>query len=118
MQTRLRALALSALLIASPAGADPAFIDLDAAGALQSLETTRPDQHDIVRRILRDAERLPQPQVAGYLHTAYDASDVSLSSLLLVSYPPKRRLAFRLGDVSYAATVTVSTRSFEAMPAR
>ena len=118
MQTCLRALALSALVIAFPAGADPVVIDLDAAGALRRLEAARPDQYPIVRRILRDAERLPQPQVAGYLHTAYDASDVSLSSVLLVSLPPKRRLAFRLGDVSYAATVTVSATSFEAIPAR
>lgn len=57
--------------------------------------------------ILRDAERLPEQRVEGWIRTTYRADSVHLSQLLLVSYPPKRRLSFSLEGVSYNATVVM-----------
>lgn len=82
-------------------------VDLDAPGALARLEKERPAQYGRVANILRDAERLPEQRVEGWISTTYHADSVRLGQSLLVSYPPKRRLSFSLEGVSYRATVVV-----------
>ena len=49
--------------------------------------------------LLRDAERMPETQVEGLTAPADDADSVHLGRMLLVSYPPKRRLSFSLEKV-------------------
>ena len=112
------AIASVAAFTAAPAIAETEFIDLDRPGALQDLQRERAADYRRVVGILRDAERLPSKQVEGWIRTAYGAESVQLSRLLMVSNPPKRRLAFSLGEVKYSATVTVSLWSPVLTPAQ
>jgi hypothetical protein len=82
-------------------------VDLDSPAAVERLQKEHPSQYDTVIRILRDAERLPEQRVEGWIRATYPAESVHLGQLLLVSYPPKRRLSFSLAGVSYYATVVV-----------
>ena len=93
------------VFLSSFAGAT--IVDLDAPGALARLQEERPAQYGTVASILRDAERLPEQRVEGWIRTTYHAESVRLGQLLLVSYPPKRRLSFSLQGVAYLATVVV-----------
>jgi hypothetical protein len=119
---RRRALVLAATLAPlapiAPALATPLVVDLDAAGALERLRSEQPARYEKVTALLRDAERLPERQVEGWVRTRYDADAVRLGHLLLVSYPPKRRLSFSLEKVSYVATITVALPPAKIVPAR
>jgi hypothetical protein len=119
---RRRALVLAATLAPlapiAPALATPLVVDLDAPGALERLRSEQPARYEKVTALLRDAERLPEQQVEGWVRTRYDADAVRLGHLLLVSYPPKRRLSFSLEKVSYVATITVALPPAKIVPAR
>ncbi len=108
MKNSLGAFAIAAVFTSASAIADSQVIDLDQPGSLQDLRQQRAADYQKVIRILQAAERLPSKQVEGWVRTAYGAESVHLSQLLLVSYPPKRHLAFSLGEVRYSATVAVS----------
>jgi hypothetical protein len=116
---RRRALVLAAALAPiAPALATPLVVDLDAPGALERLRSEQPARYEKVTALLRDAERLPEQQVEGWVRTRHDADAVRLGHLLLVSYPPKRRLSFSLEKVSYVATITVALPPAKIVPAR
>lgn len=114
---RLLAAALFAPL-APALAAPPAVVDLDAPQALARLRRERPAHYEKVTALLRDAERLPEQQVEGWLRTRYDADAVRLGAMLLVSDPPKRRLAFSLENVAYRATIVVALPPAAIVPAR
>ena len=113
----LGALAPLAVSLA-PALAAPLVVDLDAPGALARLRSEQPARYEKVTALLHDAERLPEQQVEGWVRTRYDADAVHLGSMLLVSYPPKRRLSFSLEKVSYVATIVVALPPAKIVPAR
>jgi hypothetical protein len=118
MNRLLNAAAAAALALTSAAGwARPAIVDLDAAGALAMLRQEQPEQYRKVIAILQDAQRLPQAQVAGRLRTNYQADSVHFDQMLLVSYPPKRRLTFSLDKVPYVATIVVRLAPARIVPA-
>ena len=100
--------AVAGPLVFSSSFAATTIVDLDSPGALAKLRTEQPAQYATVTNILRDAERLPEQRVEGWIRTAYPARSVRLDQLLLVSYPPKRHLSFSLEGVSYHATVVVN----------
>ena len=114
----LRTLALAALLALPALSAGAPVIDLDAAGALAKLQVEQPRHFETVVRILRDAERLPEGAVPGWLRASYDAREAAFGPTLLASYPPKRRLSFALESVHYRATVVVNATKPVAVPAR
>lgn len=111
-------LAAAALVPLVPALAAPAIVDLDSPGALARLRAERPEQFSRVMELLRDAERMPENKVEGWIRTRYNADSVHLGDMLLVSYPPKRRLSFSLEEVSYRATIVVSLPPAVIVPAR
>ena len=115
---RRHVLALGALAPLAPALAAPLVVDLDAPGALARLRSEQPARYEKVTALLRDAERLPEKQVEGWIRTRYDADAVQLGQMLLVSYPPKRRLSFSLEKVSYRATIVVALPPAQIVPAR
>ena len=109
--------AVAAPLVFSSSFAAATTVDLDAPGALARLQEEQPAQYGTVASILRDAERLPEQRVEGWIRTTYHAESVHLGQILLVSYPPKRRLSFSLEGVSYHATVVVQLPPATIVPA-
>ena len=113
-------LAATALVPLAPALAAPPVVDLDSprrAGAAAQRSGRRRLQK-VIGRCWRDAERMPEKQVEGWIRTRYDADAVHLGSMLLVSYPPKRRLSFSLEKVAYVATIVVALPPATIVPAR
>ena len=98
-------------------GGPQVTVDLDAPGSMNRLRAENPARYRAIAAILADAERLPEQAVASYLHTNYPVSSVSLGPTLLVSLPPKRKLAFELHQVGYTATVVVQLPPARATPA-
>jgi hypothetical protein len=86
LPNRRHVLALGALAPLAPALAAPLVVDLDAPGALARLRSEQPARYEKVAALLRDAERLPETQVEGWIRTRYDADAVQLGQMLLVSY--------------------------------
>ena len=85
-------LAAAALVPLAPALAAPAIVDLDSPGALARLRAERPEQFSKVMELLRDAERMPENKVEGWIRTRYDADSVHLgrhaAGLLSAQAPP------------------------------
>jgi hypothetical protein len=92
-------------------------VDLDAPDTLERLARDDPGRYATVRHLLDDASRIAPSAARGLLHVRYQAEDVSLAPVLMTSLPAKRRLAFRLADVSYRATVPVLEPVARLMPA-
>jgi len=115
---RRHVIALGALAPLVPALAAPLVVDLDSPGALARLRSEQPARYEKVMALLRDAERLPETQVEGWIRTRYDADAVRLGQMLLVSYPPKRRLSFSLEKTAYVATIVVALPPAAIIPAR
>jgi hypothetical protein len=111
-------LAATTLLPLAPALAAAPAVDLDSPQALARLRSERPAHYEKVIALLRDAERMPEKQLEGWIRTRYDADAVQLGSMLLVSYPPKRRLSFSLENVAYRATIVVALPPATIVPAR
>jgi hypothetical protein len=110
--------AAAALAPLASALAAPTVVDLDSPQAMARLRSERPAHFEKVTALLRDAERMPERQVEGWIRTRYDADAVRLGSMLLVSYPPKRRLSFSLDQVAYRATIVVALPPATIVPAR
>ena len=110
--------AATTLVSLAPAFAATSTVDLDSPQALAQLRSERPAHYEKVIALLRDAERMPEKQVEGWIRTHYDADAVQLGSMLLVSYPPKRRLSFSLENVAYRATIVVALPPATIVPAR
>jgi hypothetical protein len=115
---RFVVLAALAPLAPVPALAAPLVVDLDVPGALARLKGDQPARYERVMALLRDAQRLPEKQVEGWIRTRYDADAVQLGQMLLVSYPPKRRLSFSLEKTAYVATIVVALPKPRIVPAR
>jgi hypothetical protein len=107
----------SAVTFVSPAAAQPRDVDLDAPGALESLSRDDPTRYATVVRVLDDASRIAPAAARGLLHVRYHADDVELAQVLMTSFPAKRRLSFRLDEVTFRATVSVLAPVAGSMPA-
>jgi hypothetical protein len=107
--SRLRAAGLAVSLAVAPlvAFAAGATVDLDAPAARDALRAAQPDTAAKVDAILADAARLRPSDAARIIRTRYDATDVDIGALLLVSYPARRRMTFVLDGTGYRATVRV-----------
>jgi hypothetical protein len=100
-----------------PTLAAPVIVDLDAPGALDTLARTNPIHYDKVQRIVAGVKSKSDLEVNDWLRVGFNAKDVQYVPLLMVSYPPKRRLSFTLDDKSYKTVVTLDVQP-KAMPAR
>lgn len=101
------AVACAALTISASAAAVP-VVDLDVAGTLDEMRRVEPARYARVAAVLRDAARLPVGEAERWIRTTYRADDVSFGRVLLVSYPPQRKLSFTMDGAAYVATVTVA----------
>lgn len=109
------AIALTSAVPATAAGP----IDLDRPGVLDRVKRDRPEQFEAISQVLRIAERLPCKE--GELKTLriqFDVRDLACTTLLMTSDPPKRRVAFALGEERYVAVVTMKDTGGRVVPAR
>jgi hypothetical protein len=93
-------------------------VNLNAPGAMETLEATNPAHYLRIRQIVAGLSEREFDAVPRWIRTTFDAKDVSYSELLLVSLPPQRRLSFTLDDTHYGATVTLEWRRAQIYPTR
>ena len=101
----------------------PAFaatpIDLDRPGVLDQVRRERPARFEAISQVLRAAERLPCKEgELKTLRTRFDVRDLACTTLLMTSDPPKRRVAFAVGDEHYIAVVTMKDTDGRLLPAK
>lgn len=118
---RLAAIGAALVTIASANATEvfPQRIDLNQPGALEQLQQTRPKHFEAITGVLRVAERLPCK--AGQFETLkvrFDVRDLACNFIVLTSYPPKRRINFRLDETSYVALVTLKDTEGKLVPAQ
>lgn len=104
--------------VAAAHAAPTATVDLDVPGALAALEHSNPGHYETVRRILADIVHTRDPDVSRWMQATFAAHDVSYTSVVLTSDPPKRRLSFVLDTTRYRAIVTLTNLRREITPAK
>jgi hypothetical protein len=92
-------------------------IDLNASGALESLQQRRPDHYARAHAILTLVESRPQLNLGSWIETKFKASDVEISQLWRVSDPPQLKVSFTLDQVRYTAVVVPVLARVRAVPA-
>jgi hypothetical protein len=107
----------TALVAAGPVSPARA-IDLNAPGALEALQQSRPAHFDKVRRILEGLPQQPDPAVSRWMRVSFDARAVNYPPFILTSFPAQRRLSFVLDDTRYEAIVILTTVPARALPLR
>jgi hypothetical protein len=104
------------------AAAGPALpvrtIDLNAPGAFETLQQSRPAHFEKVRQILEGVPQRRDPEVRGWMLVSFGARDVDYPPVLLTSFPPQRQLSFVLDDTRYNARVTLTNARFSVVPLR
>jgi hypothetical protein len=91
-----------------PACGTATEVDLNAAGALESLKATKPGDYVRIMRIIAGVTRHPELDVARWISATFHAGNVSYVPLWLTSLPPQRRLSFCLGSTSYDVVLTIT----------
>ena len=92
-----------------------AFVDLDRPGVMETLAERNPVHYHKVVAILTEIRTKPVAEVPQWLRASFDAREVTYSSVLLVSNPPKRDLSFVLGITRYKARVTLEWVTLESV---
>ena len=115
--TRSIACVFAVLAVAGTAGASGP-IDLDIPGNLAAVERDNPAHFAKIRRILAEVQEQRTQAVPSWMRTHFEARAVNYTDLLLVSYPPKKRLAFTLEETAYVALVTLTNFKPTAVPAK
>ena len=111
--------ALAAFLAPAFAAGPAKFVDLDRPGALDSLAAENPNHHRRALDLIRVAEKLPcklgPPRT---LEAKADGEKFSCTpTILMTSFPPKRRVSFTLDDTRYQTVVTITDAGARLMPA-
>jgi len=109
------ALAWTAVAAAGNATAGRA-IDLNAPGALESLQNSNPTHYEKVRKILDGILQQHDADVPRWIQTSFDARNVSYAPILMTTVPPKRRLSFALDETRYEAVLTLTKMRAEIVP--
>ena len=92
-------------------------IELDAA-RLAQLRQSNPNHYARAQRILTAANYLCRPRAGDLFRAALGVQDLSCQQMLLqTSNPPKWRIAFRLDDTRYAASIVVTDDPARLLPA-
>ena len=105
------AIACILLLSLSPASARdpvlPSFVNLNAPDSMERLKASSPDHHAKIQRILSGVSGKATGDVAGWIRTSFNATDVIYTDVILVSFPPQKDLVFVLDNVQYRARLTL-----------
>lgn len=102
----------------APSAAPPHVVYLYGLHDLEKLKSANPDHYARAERILAASDELCRPGPDRVYFAQFEARDISCEgSLLLTSYPAKRRVAFTLDRVRYVALVTVHGEPVRPMPA-
>jgi hypothetical protein len=109
---------LAVLSFAGTVGASGPPIDLDIPGNLAAVERDNPTHFAKIRRILAEVQEQKTQAVPTWMRTHFEARAVSYTDLLMVSYPPKKRLAFTLDETGYVAMVTLTNFKPDLVPAK
>jgi hypothetical protein len=120
----MRKVAIALLLMATTAsqanGPQRPPIDLDRAGAMETLERENLDHYRRIEHILDLATRMPchTDTFSRTLRVRFEARDAGWGLLLMTSYPSKRHLIFTLGDTSYMKVVEMDDSPNRLVPAK
>jgi hypothetical protein len=113
------AVAIAAGTLAGSVAGAGETVDLTQQGALDRLRVTNPAHYEKIARIVAGLAEEPQRAETDWLQTTFNAQDVNLSRLLvLTSDPPKQSLSFTLDDVRYSMRVTRSDLTASIRPAK
>lgn len=119
----MRMLAIAACsTVVALANAGPSLepLDLDRPGAMEAVELRDPGLHLKITQIRHLATRMPcfADEFKRTLTVKFEARDAGCGVLLMTSYPSKRRLQFKLGDVRYVTVVALDESDNRFMPAK
>lgn len=111
------AIASAVIATANAAGTTSQPVDLNQPGALEKLQTERPEHYRAISEVLRVVERVPchNAEVRS-LEARFDIRDMACNFVLMTSDPPKRRLSFALEGTSYVAVVTLKDTGGKRVP--
>ena len=84
------------------------IIDLDEPGEFDSLRRSNPEHFATIEEILKSIQKRRVENVPRWLQTDFDAGNVSYTPVLLITDPPKRRLALTLDDTRYRMTFVLT----------
>jgi hypothetical protein len=94
-------------------------VDLGDPRALDALATEDPAHYEKVMGILQVASNVSCETLPQMLKVQYGAEYVHCSgSMILTSYPAKRRLSFKLDDTAYSGNVVLTGVQPRAIPAK
>ena len=93
-------------------------IDLNAPGTMETMSVSNPRHYLKILEILEGLDAHAQYEVEDWIQAHFGASDVSYSSLLLISLPPQVALSFTLDGIRYRAIVTLDSPSARIYPAK
>jgi hypothetical protein len=93
-------------------------IDLNRPGALERLARENPYHYAIIRRILAGVDEIPENAVGRWMQAQFNATDITYSSILLTSAPPKKELVFTLETTRYQALLTLTPDGARLFPGR
>ncbi len=96
----------------------PQVMRIDDAKDLALIRQTRPAHFKKIQQILADIQDQAEGKVSKWMQTTFDAREISYEPMLLVTAPPKRKLAFRLDDVRYKGVIVMSNYQPLMTPAR
>ena len=118
MKRFLVAATCSLAAVASATGTSFHPIDLNRPGALDQVRVERPKHFAAISQVLRVAERMPcKDREIQSLRTRFDIRELDCWATIMTSYPPKRRVVFKVEDFNYVAVVTIRDAGGRLMPA-
>jgi hypothetical protein len=109
--------ALWTALVAADVAQPSRTFDLNAPGAIETLQQSRPAHFEKVRRILEGVSRQSDQQVRQWMHVSFGAHSVDYPLTLRTSFPAQRRLSFVLDDTRYYGWIWLTDRPFRISPA-
>jgi hypothetical protein len=110
----LRSAAAILLFLLSPFGwtentAPLRHVNLNAPGAMEQIQALSPEHYKAIQGIAARLARNPHSTDARWIQTSFHAKDVSYGMALLTSFPPKKNIAFTLGETRYQGRVTLDS---------
>lgn len=96
----------------------PRHVDLNAPGAMERIKAISPTHYAAIQGIVGELSRNPHATDPRRLQTSFHAKDVSYGMALLTSYPPKKNIAFTLGETRYEGRVTLDSGRVYFVPTR
>jgi hypothetical protein len=96
----------------------PRVVYLTGDESLTELRHRNPQHYARARRIIAAADSLCRSKPPHTEYAKFDARDIAcVRSMIFTSYPPQRRLSFRLDDTEYVAMVVLREHLAKLVPA-